>query len=131
MSTIQKKLDELKVIFTATEEALASWKSDENLQVPDLIAMLASRLNWSEKDVRDNDPMVRSYIRTHDVWEVIRGAHGGIVKREDRKNKAVAKSVKAFIKAQMKAAIEAKIAEQISGNEEILEVEEDDLENDE
>ena len=126
MSHIQKKLDELKNIFTATDEVLDSWKSkDENLQVPALIGLLAVRLNWSEADIRNHDPVVRSYLRTHEVWEVIRGAHGGIVKRVERKNKATEKSIKAAVRAQMKAAIEAHLAAEEESANDVLEVDEE------
>lgn len=98
--------DRLIPIFDTIEKCLNEWTGDGCLQVPNLIGMLAVRLNWDEKQVRENDPIVRWYVRNHNDWYVTRGAHGGIMKLEDKKKKEELKAAKDALKAEMKAQIE-------------------------
>lgn len=109
-SVIQKVFDDLTPIFQATEQSLNDWNGKGNLQFPILLGMIAVRLNWDEKQVRENDPFVRKYVRNHPDWYVTRGAFGGIMKAEDKQKKEEDKAAKDLAKKQMKAAIEAKAA---------------------
>lgn len=100
-------------LHDATEEALDAWdktNSEGNLQFPKLLTTLAVKFNWDEKAIRENDPLVRKYIRKHPKWYVTRGAHGGIMRRAEWDKKNAAKAEKEAIKEQMRAAIEAKQA---------------------
>ncbi|CAB4196806.1 hypothetical protein UFOVP1290_326 [uncultured Caudovirales phage] len=107
---IQDVLDKLVPVFSATEQTLEEWKGDGNLQFPVLLGMMAVKLNWNEKQVRENDPLIRYYIRNNPNWYVTRGAHGGIMKSSDKQKKEASKMEKENAKAQMKAAIDAKAA---------------------
>lgn len=106
--TIQEVIDDLLPIFQATEQALNEWTGDGNLQFPVLLGMIALRLNWNEKDVRENDPFVRKYVRKNKNWYVTRGAHGGIMKASDRQKKEAVKIAKDIAKKQIEEALEAK-----------------------
>ncbi len=107
---IQDVLDKLVPVFSATEQTLEEWKGEGNLQFPVLLGMMAVKLNWNEKQVRENDPLIRYYIRNNPNWYVTRGAHGGIMKASDKQKKEASKIEKENAKAQMKAAIDAKAA---------------------
>lgn len=109
--TIQKVTESLTVIFSATEEALNDWKGDGCLQIPTLITSLALKLNWDEKQIRENDPIVRYYVRNNPEWHVTRGAHGGIMRVADKNKKEADRISKQAAKEQVKAAIEAKLAD--------------------
>lgn len=108
--TIQKVLDELVPIFQAADTALNEWTGDGNLQFPVLLGMMAVKLNWDEKQVREADPLVRIYVRRHPDWFVTRGAHGGIMRSAEKQKKEAAKLAKDIAKKQMADAVEAKLA---------------------
>jgi hypothetical protein len=109
---IEKFLAELKPVLDATEEVLSDWSGEGNLQFPVLLGMIAVKLNWDEKNVRENDPHVRSFVRKHPDWYVTRGAHGGIMRSAEKQKKMAEIAAKELAKKQMKEAIEAKAAEQ-------------------
>jgi len=117
MSEIKEYRNKMAVefdqLFDATEEALDEWEKsnkDGNLQFPSLLTGLAVKFNWDEKKMRENDPIVRKYVREHPKWYVTRGAHGGIMRREDWDKKNAAKVAKETAKKQMQEALEAKEA---------------------
>jgi len=101
---------ELRPIWEATELALNEWQGEGNLQFPILLGMVAVRLNWDEKQLRQNDPYVRQYVRAHPDWHVTRGAKGGIMKMVDKNKKEADKLAKEAAKQQMRAELEAKAA---------------------
>lgn len=107
-------LDDLTAVFEATDDALNDWKGDGNLQFPLLVQMMAVKMNWDEKQMREEDPLVRYYVRKHPDWYVTRGAHGGIMKTADKLKKDAAKVAKASIKEQLKAQIDAKVAQSVT-----------------
>lgn len=109
-----KLLAEIDQIFDVTDVALNEWlaKNEEgNLQFPILLLTVAAKFNWDDKTMRENDPIVRKYVRNHPDWYVTRGAHGGIMKRSERDKKEQAKAAKELAKKQMQEAIEAKAAQ--------------------
>ena len=114
-NSTQTVLDELTNVYAITDLVLNEWKDKGkgNLQFPDLLGMIAVKLNWDEKQMREADPLVRYYVRKHPDWYVTRGAHGGIMRTEDKQKKEQAKTAKSSIKDQMKAAIEAKVAQAV------------------
>lgn len=103
---IKNVLDKLAPIFSSADEALSSWSGTGNLQFPVLLGMIAVRLNWDEKQVRENDPLVRYYVRNHPDWSVTRGAKGGIMRSSAKQKRDAEKAAKDAAKAQMKAVIE-------------------------
>jgi hypothetical protein len=111
---IQAALDRLAEIFTITDEVLNDWTGENNLQFPVLLGMIAVKMNWDEKQVREADPLIRFYIRNNPDWYVTRGAHGGIMRSSDKQKKELAKANKEAIKKQMQAIIDAKVAEAVS-----------------
>jgi hypothetical protein len=115
-NTVQTVLDKLSPLFKTTDEVLTEWsvgKSEGNLQFPVLLGMIAVKMNWDEKMLRENDPMVRYYVRNNPEWHVTRGAHGGIMRATDKQNKVAAKQAKDAIKAQLVAAIDAKTSSNV------------------
>jgi hypothetical protein len=107
---VQDILDKLNPLFSATEEVLSEWTGEGNLQFPVLLGMMAVKLGWDEKQVRENDPLVRYYVRNNPDWYVTRGAHGGIMRATDKQKKEAVKLAKEAAKAQVQAAVEAKAA---------------------
>lgn len=107
-NTVQNVLDKLSTVFETTEEMLNEWNGEGCLQFPALMASIAVKLNWDEKQVREADPLVRYYVRNNANWHVTRGAHGGIMRLSDKQKKEAAKQAKDALKSQMKASIEAK-----------------------
>lgn len=100
---------ELSELFDATDRAIEeAWTGEGNVQLPPLIVNMAVKCNWDEKTMRENDPIIRKYLRKHPVWYVTRGAHGGIMKREDFEKKNASKIAKEQAKQEMKAMLEAK-----------------------
>jgi hypothetical protein len=109
-ATIKTALDELTAMFSVTNDVLNDWKGAGNLQFPALLGMMAIKLNWDDKQMREADPLVRYFVRKHPDWYVTRGAHGGIMKTTEKQKKETVKTNKASIKDQLKAQIEAKVA---------------------
>jgi len=107
---IKNILDDLTSVFTATDSVLNDWTNEGNLQFPALLGMMAVKLNWDDKQMREADPLVRYYVRKHPDWYVTRGAHGGIMRTSDKQKKDAEKLAKASIKNDLKAQIEAKVA---------------------
>ena len=101
-------------ICKSTDEILNSWSGAGNLQFPVLLGMIAVKLNWDEKQVRENDPIIRYYIRNNSDWHVTRGAHGGIMRSEDKQKKEALRLVKEAAKQQMQVLIDAKVASMTS-----------------
>lgn len=108
---IQTQIDELTPIWTATDEVLDDWKGEGCLQLPILMGMLAVKFNWSDKQMRENDPFVRRYLRHHDKWHVTRGAHGGIMRLSDKQKKDAEKEAKDLARKQVETAVAAKAAQ--------------------
>lgn len=111
-NSVQLVLDELANIYKVTDEVLSDWKGDGNLQFPVLMGMIAVKLNWDDKQLREADPLVRFYVRKHPEWYVTRGAHGGIMKVADRQKKESDKASKIALKNKMKADIEAQTSDE-------------------
>lgn len=106
----QKILNELGELFDMTDQALTEWTGEGNLQFPALLLTMAAKLNWSDKQMREADPFVRKYVRSHPDWHVTRGAHGGIMRASEKQKKEAAKVAKDLAKKQLQEAIDAKIA---------------------
>lgn len=108
---IQRQIDTLLPVWNATDEVLNEWKGEGCLQLPSLLGMLAVKLNWNEKQLREYDPFVRAYLRNHEDWHVTRGAKGGIMRRADKDKKEAEKLAKKQAREQVAAAIAAKAAQ--------------------
>jgi hypothetical protein len=106
--TAQEVIDDLLPIFQATEQVLNEWTSEGNLQFPALLVKVALKLNWDDKQIRENDPFVRKYVRKNKDWHVTRGAHGGIMRASDKQKKEDLKIAKEFAKKQIEEALKAK-----------------------
>jgi len=108
----EKFMAELDQLYDATDEALAAWQGEGNLQLPALVRTIAVKCNWDEKTMRENDPIVRKIVRNHPDWYVTRGAHGGIMRSAEKQKKDAAKAAKELAKKQAQEAVEAKLAAQ-------------------
>jgi hypothetical protein len=127
---IDTVLDNMVGIFNATDEVLNNWNGEGNLQFPALFGLMAVKMGWGDKEVREADPIIRYYIRRHPEWHVTRGAHGGIMRISDKQKKEEAKTTKNSVKKQLQAALEAKVQSMI--NKPVISVEstDDDLDDD-
>lgn len=106
---IDNALEQANVIFTAAKEVLNDWDWEEEstLQFPKLLGLLALKMNWTDKQIREYDPIVRFYVRRDSEWYVTRGAYGGIMKTSEKLRKEQAK----VSKKQVRENISAKLAE--------------------
>lgn len=110
---VQEVLEKLNPLFESVDEVMNEWansNNEGNLQFPTLLGMMAVRLQWNEKQVREYDPLIRYYVRNNPNWYVTRGAHGGIMRVTDKQKKEAERQAKEVAKAQVKAAVEAKAA---------------------
>lgn len=111
MSEAKRKfMADVDQLYDATDEALAAWQGEGNLQFPNLLLSIAVKFNWDEKTMRENDPIIRKIVRNHPDWYVTRGAHGGIMRATEKQKKDAAKAVKELAKKQAQEAVEAKLA---------------------
>lgn len=106
----QKVLDELSELFDVTDRVLSEWTGDGNLQFPALLLRMAAKMNWSDKQMREVDPFVRKYVRSHPDWYVTRGAHGGIMRASEKQKKEAVKAAKDLVRKQLQNELEAKVA---------------------
>ena len=106
---IDNTLDDLKPIFKTIDDCLTEWKGDGNLQFPTLIGMIALKLSWDDKQLREHDAIVRFYVRKHPDWHVTRGAHGGIMPATEKHKRDAIKIAKEIAKNQVKDAVAAKL----------------------
>lgn len=111
---IDSTLENLRVLFQITNQALTEWTGEGNLQFPVLMGKIALAQNWDDKQVREADPFVRYYVRNHPDWHVTRGAHGGIMRRSEKQKKEAVKTAKENARLQVEAAIAAKEASKIA-----------------
>lgn len=113
---IQSFLDSQVAILTVVDEVLNEWTGEGCLQFPTLMITVSSRLGWDNgseeglKQQRAKEPIIREYVRTHPVWYVTRGAHGGIMKRAEKQKKEEVKAAKDKAKADLMAVLEAEAA---------------------
>jgi hypothetical protein len=106
----QRVLDELAELFDVTDKALSEWTGEGNLQFPALLLRMAARMNWTDKQMREADPFVRKYVRSHPDWYVTRGAHGGIMRASEKQKKEADKAAKDLAKKKLQDEIDAKVA---------------------
>ena len=111
---ISSLLEELTQVFNTTDQVLSEWTGEGNLQFPILLGMIAVKMQWDDKQMREADPFVRKYVRNHPSWHVTRGAHGGIMRATERDKKEAAKQAKEAAKKMVKDALEAKVASMTS-----------------
>lgn len=79
----QETLNNIDKIFTTTDEMLMAWTEEGKLPVPTLVGRVSVKLGWNDKQYKENDPIVRYYLRRHDNYKVALGAYGGIERLED------------------------------------------------
>jgi hypothetical protein len=109
--TINSVSEQFTALCKSVDEVLSTWSGNTNLQFPILLGMIAVKLSWTEKQARENDPIIRYYIRNNPDWHVTRGAHGGIMKSEDKHKKDALKLAKDAVKKQVQDMLDAKVAQ--------------------
>lgn len=105
-------LDEQRPMLKMVDEILNAWDGASCYQIPKLVKDLALQFNWDSDQARRNDPIIRAYLKTHPVWYVTRGAHGGIMQRSEYEKKEAAKVAKEKAKLDLQAAVAAAKAAQ-------------------
>jgi hypothetical protein len=109
---IEEVINEMRPIFAATESALQEWAVNPKsgcVSLPILTGMVAVRLNWNETEVRENEPIIRAYVKKNSDWFITRGANGGIMPITRKQEKDAALVAKAAAKAKVAAEM-AKVA---------------------
>jgi len=109
MNNAKNVIDDFSIVFETIEDTLNDWTGDGNLQFPALMGMLALKLNWIDKDMREADPIVRYYVRRHPDWYVTRGAHGGIQRMTEKLKKDAQRQAKEDAKRKMQEAIDEEV----------------------
>ena len=115
-SNIEQFKNKIGSLCQAVEEKLESWDEDSNLQVPNLMKMLALHFSWDEKNTKRMDQVVRNYIHDHPEWEISRGVKGGITRKIIKQNKIADKEAKLKAKEDAKKELIAKINDASSVN---------------
>lgn len=108
---IDNVIQQIIPIWKATEDVLEQWTSEGNLQFPELLEKLTANQNWTDKQLREYDPLIRFYVRRHPNFHVTRGAHGGIMRKSDKDKKDLAKNLKESLKKQMQEELVQRVAE--------------------
>jgi hypothetical protein len=112
MTNIDNFFTTLRPMLTLVEEVLDEAFADVNtktFQVPVLLRTLGVRLDWTTDTIRQNDPVVRAYLRDHPVWYITRGAKGGIMPRAEHDRKEALKVAKETAKEELKAAVKLRL----------------------
>lgn len=107
---IQSFLDSKVPMLLVVDEVLNEWAGDGCYQFPALLGQIKLKMNWDDKQLRANDPIIREYIRNHPDWYVTRGAHGGIMRSSEKQKKDDAKAAKEKAKAEINAQLDAEVA---------------------
>lgn len=106
---IQTFLDSKVPMLLIVEETLNEWKGEGCYQLPSLLGQVQLKMNWDDKELRANDPIIREYIRKHSEWDITRGAFGGVVRASIKREKEAVKAAKAKVKAEITAELEAQV----------------------
>jgi len=106
---IQSYFDSQVAIFNTVDEILNDWKGTGCFKLPMLLDLVAEKLDWDEKMIRAKDPVIRDYLRNNPYWHITRGAHGGIMRADEKEKKEAIKSAKEQAKADVNEAIEKEI----------------------
>jgi hypothetical protein len=106
-------LDTLKPMLNIVDEILNAWNGEGCYQVPGLVLSVAAKLNWNDKQIRSNDPIIRAYLKDHPTWYVTRGAGGGVTRRDEWQKKEAIKVAKEKAKAELKLVLETKLIQPI------------------
>jgi hypothetical protein len=112
MTNIDNFFTTLRPMLILVEEVLDEAFADVNtktFQVPVLLRTLGVRLDWTTDTIRQNDPVVRAYLRDHPVWYITRGAKGGIMLRAEHDRKEALKVAKETAKEELKAAVKLRL----------------------
>ncbi len=107
---IERAVTFCRSVCEMTEQVLSEWKSEENLQFPNLVTSVNGRLKFDPKLMTEVDQQVRQYVRGHREYRVSRGAKGGIMRIEVYEKKQAAKTAQEAAKKQIVAQVEAKVA---------------------
>lgn len=110
MSKIDSNLELVKAVWETTDSCLKDHDySKGNLQFPELMSKIVSKLSLDEKMAREMDAIVRFHVRRHSDYGVTRGAHGGIVCLATKRAKEEAKLEKLKAKNEMAEQIQKKL----------------------
>lgn len=109
-SNHQSFFDSKEPILQVVDEVLNEWSGEGCYQFPALLGQIKLKMNWTDQQLRANDPIIREYIRNHPDWYVTRGAHGGIMKSTEKQKKEELRLAKEKAKAELTAQLEAEVA---------------------
>jgi len=114
-NSMQAYFDSKTELLSVVEDCLRSWQGEGCYQIPDLLQNVQDKMGWGNDDVgkkllKDNDPIIRDYIRQSSEWCIERGAKGGVMRRADKLKKEVILLYKKKMKDQIEAELNAKVA---------------------
>lgn len=118
---IDNMINDLKEVVTVTEAICSEKlkKDSDRLKFADLLKEVGTRLNLSDVNVENLDPVIRLYIKSYSNYEIIRGMNGGVRLKQNKTAKVTIEASK----EEARAIVEAKIAEMNKIPETIEEVE--------
>lgn len=105
----------LTVVETICSEKLK--KDSDRLKFADLLKEVGSRLNISNVNIENVDPVIRFYIKSYSNYEIVRGMGGGIRIKQTKNSKTSVETSK----EEARAIVEAKLANKISEVPETIE----------
>lgn len=106
---VQTALDFCRPIFVETDTVINEWTGKDNLKFPELINMVALKLNISPELLPKVDPFIRYYVQSNPEFHAARGAKGGIERMSAYQARVKAQQSKAEAKKQVNEMIEAKL----------------------
>lgn len=107
---IQQACIDFQTIFLTVDKILNDWEENGNYQIPLLIANLSTELNWTLKQIKQYDPIVRQYLRKHPLYHITAGAGGGVMRISDKLKKQELISAKMKAREEVQAELDAKVA---------------------
>lgn len=118
---IDNMINDLKEVVTVAEAICSEKlkKDSDRLKFTDLLKEVGTRLNLSDVNVENLDPVIRLYIKSYSNYEIIRGMNGGVRLKQNKTTKVTIEASK----EEARAIVEAKIAEMNKIPETIEEVE--------
>lgn len=96
-SDINNSITKITSILSEVENILENHDFKTCFQVPMLLTEVSKRLSISEKEMKNNDAIIRWHLHNSSTWEIKRGVRGGI----KRKGTDLSKEEKEKIKQEL------------------------------
>lgn len=93
-SDINNSITKITNILYEVENILENHDFKTCFQVPMLLTEVSNRLSISEKEMKNNDAIIRWHLHNSSNWEIKRGVRGGIKRKNDNSSKEEKEKIK-------------------------------------